>query len=173
MENKRKLRSIRAFSRYEVISTGVGSVVLWVLPVLPAASASSSAWWWRASPFTGGDTGGGEICWKASSRPLAKTRATTYSPKALQGPTAPSEAGHSLSLSAGVGTGAELQGAIRGVFELACTLSFSQTSGICVVQGEAQDEEPCQLTVTIHCLNGIMSPLTWRRPRPLCSDIAT
>lgn len=47
-------------------------------------------------------------------------------------PTAPSEAGHIMSLCIDAVMGH--QGAIHGVSELACTMNFNQTSGICVVQ---------------------------------------
>lgn len=56
-ENKRKLTWIRAFSRHEVSGTRLESVVLWVLPLLPAPSASCSGCWWRASPYTRQGTG--------------------------------------------------------------------------------------------------------------------
>lgn len=49
-------------------------------------------------------------------------------------------------------------------------MSFNQ---LAKEETEMKSTQPCQLAVTIHCLNGIKSPLTWLCAWQLPSDIAT
>lgn len=174
-EKKRKLRSIRAFSRYEeVIRTGVGSVVLWVLPLLSAASTSFGAQWWMACPpFAGGDTG---LERSAQRHLLGQWQNQGCDSLSQSLPTLVATRSHCSKRGWAQGSAWVLASALGQsttepcVGFLSLPVSFNQ---LAKEETETKSTQPCQLAVTLQCVSGIMSPLTWHRPRQLHSDIAT
>lgn len=96
----------------------------------------------------------GEICSNASSRPVEKLSKSSLAPpppvlvSVLRQSTKEPHVGFWVSLS----------------------MSYNQ---LAKEETETKSTQPCQLTETTRCLNGIVSPLTWSCPRQLHSDLAT
>lgn len=112
--------------------------------------------------------GAGEICSKASSRPVEKLSKSCPAPRP-RGPTAPGKAGPVWAWVLVSVWGRAPRSHMRG-FWVSLSTSYNQ---LAKGETETKSTQLCQPTETTRCLNGVVSPLTWSCPRQLHSDLAT